>query len=218
MKRLLFGGTFDPIHTGHIHAANKAGRLLGAERVTLIPTGSPPHKDNRTHATAQQRLEMVRLAIADEPLLEVNDLEISRPGTSYTIDTVEALLAGPYAGDSLVLLLGQDALQILPVWHRIAELAQLVVFAYFPRPGAAEPDWERLTQALGPAATTTLRSLRLPIETLDVSSSDLRQRRVEGRSVRCRVPDPVADFIEENGLYLASGEPGSEADAASDGT
>lgn len=207
MKRLLYGGTFDPIHIGHVHVANRAGRLLGAERVVLIPTGSPPHKGNRTHAGGAQRLEMVRRAVQDEPLLEVNDSEVSRPGTSYTIDTVEALLAGPYAGDSLVVLLGQDALEILPDWHRIEDLTQLVAFAFVPRPGAPEPDWKRLETALGPQGAASLRALRLAVPPMDVSSSDLRDRRATGRSVRCRVPDPVADFIEENDLYLEPTSP-----------
>ena len=204
MGRLLFGGTFDPIHEGHLHVARKAGRLLGAECVVLVPTGAPPHKGNRTHATAAQRLEMVRLAVANDPFLDVSDVEILRAGTSYTFDTVDALLGGPYRGDQLILLLGQDALEILPSWHRITELAARVAFAHVPRPDAPEPDWEGLRAALGEPAADALRALRLPVEMRDISSSDLRLRRREGRSVRCRVPDPVVDFIEEHGLYLAS--------------
>lgn len=206
MRRLLYGGTFDPIHIGHLHVARHAARLLGADRVVLVPTGSPPHKGRRTFATGAQRLEMVRLAVAGDPLFEVSDIEVARPGASYTYDTVTELLAGPHAGDSLVLLLGQDALALLPSWHRIRELAPRVGFAVVPRPGAPEPDWPRLEEILGAEGVERLRALWLPVPLLDVASSDLRARRADGRSVRCRVPDPVADYIEERGLYLPSAD------------
>lgn len=201
MRRILFGGTFDPIHEGHLSMAEHARRLLGAERVVLIPNARSPHKPDGAHAAAAHRLAMVRLAAAEREGLEVVDDEIVRGGASYTIDTVERLQAGRFAGDALVLLLGQDSLPELPRWHRAAELVRLLPIAVVPRPGAAEPPWDELTEAFGASFVEGLRRRRLPVPTLDVSSTDIRRRVREGASIRCRCPDPVVDYIEAHGLY-----------------
>jgi nicotinate-nucleotide adenylyltransferase len=201
LKRLLFGGSFDPVHAGHLHVAVEAGRTIGADRVVLMPANVPPHKGGQSRAPAEHRLAMLRLAVAHHPSLEVATDELDRGGVSYTIDTVEGLLAGRFAGDSLALLLGQDSLGLLPEWRRVRDLAALVPFVVVPRPTAPEPDWAALAEALGAAAVETMRGLWLPVTPLDVSSSDIRRRAREGRSIRCRVPDPVADYIEAHGIY-----------------
>lgn len=200
-RRLLYGGTFDPIHSAHVTVAESAGRLVGADEVSLVPAGDPPHKRDGPYASAAHRLEMVRRAVAGHPLLDVLDVEVRRGGTSYTIDTIEELLAGPCAGESLMLLLGQDALDLLPHWHRAEELVRRVPIAIAPRVGSGEPPWERLTEAFGEDVILGLRSRVLATPREPISSTEVRARVAAGRSIRCWVPDPVADYIEEHGLY-----------------
>lgn len=202
MKRLLYGGTFDPVHAGHIAIALAALRATGADRVCLVPASVSPHKQ-ATVANADDRLAMCRLAAAGHAEIEALDLEVLRGGRSYTFDTVSELLAGPFRGDQVLLLLGQDALNDLPKWHRARELAALVSIAVAPRPGAAAPDWAVLTAALGADAVAGIRSRVLRLPTSPVSATEVRARRADGRSIRCWVPDAVADYIESKGLYTA---------------
>lgn len=203
MRRILYGGSFDPVHSAHVAIAEAAAKLLGADRVSFVPAASPPHKPGGTVASAEDRLEMLRRAVAGNPRLDVLDVEIRRGGRSYTIDTVRELLDGPCRGDSLVLLVGQDQLADLATWHRARELAALVPIAVAPRPGAPEPPWEELSRALGEDAARAIRGRVLPLPASPVSSTEVRRRAAEGKSVRCWVPDAVADWIEERGLYRA---------------
>ena len=212
MRTILYGGSFDPVHEAHLSAVEHALRLLQADRVLLMPNASPPHKAGGTVASAAHRVAMLRLAITDRPGLRVCTHEVDRGGVSYTYDTLEELQAGELAGDSVVLLIGQDSVPDLPDWHRGPELAARVPIAVVPRPGAQEPEWSRLEAALGEAAVASMKRLWLPIPPLDISSTDLRLRVQEGRSIRCRCPDPVVDYIEANGLY-ATLESGSSAQA-----
>ena len=208
MKRILFGGSFDPVHAAHLAVAEAAARLLGADRVSFLPASSPPHKPGGTAASAEDRLEMLRRAVAGTGLLDVLDAEIVRGGTSYTYDTVKTLLDGPCRGDSLILLLGQDQLADLASWRNARALAALVPIAVAPRPGAPEPPWEALAAALGDEAARGIRSRVLPLPASPISSTEVRRRVAEGKSVRCWVPDPVADWIEERGLYRGGGAAG----------
>ena len=200
-RRVLYGGTFDPIHAAHIAVAVAAGHELGADVVSLIPAGDPPHKADGPHVTGEHRLAMARAAATEHAILDVLDIEVRRPGTTYTIDTLEELLAGPCRGESLILLVGQDALQLLPTWRRARDVVSLVPIAVAPRPGAPEPPWKRLQEAIGDQATEALRQhvLRTPME--DVSSTAIRARAARGAPIRCWVPDPVADYIERHRLY-----------------
>ncbi len=200
LRRLLYGGSFDPVHTGHTAVAAAAGRLAGADVVSLVPAADPPHKDG-THASAVHRLAMCRLVAEELPGVDVLDIEITRGGVSYTIDTVEALLAGPCRGEQLMLLIGQDSVPLLPTWRRIDELLRIVPVAVAPRPEAADPDWESLEKALGREACRGLRQRWLATPRHAISSTAIRQRVAEGRSIRCFVPDPVADYVAAEGLY-----------------
>jgi nicotinate-nucleotide adenylyltransferase len=200
MRRLLYGGSFDPIHAGHLAVSAAAARALGADRVCLVPAASSPIKDG-SEASPGDRLEMCRRAVRDDPLFEVLDLEVLRGGRSYTYDTVRALLDGPFRGDQAMLLLGQDALADLPRWHRARELAALVPIAVAPRPGTPEPDWNALALSLGGDAADGIRRRFLRLPTSTISSTEIRRRRAAGVSIRCWVPDAVADYIEERGLY-----------------
>ncbi len=201
MKRILFGGSFDPVHAGHVAIAEGAFRALGADRLTFVPAGRSPHKSSGPRASGEDRLAMLRLVAATVPGWDVTDVELRRAPPSYTIDTVLELLSGPFTGDSLMLLLGQDSLAELHRWRRAAELARLCGFAVVVRPDAPEPPWADLERVLGAEAVRRMRGgfLRLPPSA--VSSSAVRARIAAGKSIRCWVPDPVADYIETRGLY-----------------
>lgn len=203
MKRLLFGGSFDPIHTGHVEISRAAAKALGADRVSLIPAADAPHKRGAARAPAADRLEMCRLATAGDPLFDVLDVEVRRGGVSYTIDTVRELLAGPCKGDRLMLLIGQDSLADLPGWREAAALASLVAIAIVPRRDAPPPAWDRIEAALGRDAADGMRARFLKVAPVDMSSTAIRERVAAGRSIRCWVPDAVADYVEKRGLYRA---------------
>jgi nicotinate-nucleotide adenylyltransferase len=203
VKRLLFGGSFDPIHTGHVEISRAAAKALGADRVSLIPAADAPHKRGAARAPAADRLEMCRLATAGDPLFDVLDVEVRRGGVSYTIDTVRELLAGPCKGDRLMLLIGQDSLADLPGWREAAALASLVAIAIVPRRDAPPPAWDRIEAALGRDAADGMRARFLKVAPVDMSSTAIRERVAAGRSIRCWVPDAVADYVEKRGLYRA---------------
>lgn len=202
MRRILFGGSFDPVHAGHVQVAEAAAKALGAERISLIPAADAPHKRGRAAASAADRLEMCRRAASGLPLFDVLDVEVRRGGVSYTIDTVEELAAGPCRGDQMVLLLGQDALADLATWHRAPELAARIPIAVIPRREAAAIPWAVLEDVLGPTSVAGIRARILRMPMVDISSTRVRARVAEGKSIRCWVPDLVADYIEDRGLYL----------------
>jgi nicotinate-nucleotide adenylyltransferase len=194
MKRIgLMGGTFDPIHLGHLLAAETAREACGLDEVWFIPSRTPPLKESEPFASGEDRLEMVRLAIAGNPAFRALDLELRRPGVSYSIDTARELKDRcPGCGFSYII--GGDRVNDLPSWHRIAELAEIVEFIGVGRPGhpvdiGALPEFLRG------------RVRVIPMPQLDISSSGIRARRREGRSIRYLVPDGVHDFILGKGLY-----------------
>jgi nicotinate-nucleotide adenylyltransferase len=201
VKRLLYGGSFDPIHAGHLSLARAAARVLGADRVSFVPAAEAPHKRGFAAATPDDRLEMCRRAVLGEPLFDVLDVEIERGGVSYTVDTVRELLAGACRGDQLMLLIGQDQLADLATWRNAAELVALAPIAVLPRAGAPEPPWPLLAEKLGREAADGIRARLLRVPPVDISSTAVRRRVAEGKSIRCWVPDPVADYVEARGLY-----------------
>jgi nicotinate-nucleotide adenylyltransferase len=203
VKRLVFGGSFDPVHAGHLAIARAAATALGADRVSLVPAADAPHKRGAACASAADRLEMCRLATADDPLFDVLDVEVRRGGVSYTIDTVRELLAGPCRGDQVILLVGQDALADLPTWRDAASLAALVPIAVVPRRSAKDPPWPALEASLGRAAADGIRARFLRVPPVEMSSTAVRERAAAGKSIRCWVPDAVAEFVERRGLYRA---------------
>ncbi len=201
MKRLLFGGTFDPLHSGHLCVARAAARALGAERVSLVPAADAPHKRGAAAASAQDRLEMCRRAVRGDPLFDVLDVEVLRGGVSYTIDTVRTLREGACRGDSLMLLLGQDAFADFASWREARTLAETTPIVVVPRRGGKPVPWPELERVLGRTTADAIRARVLPLAPVDASSSAVRARVAEGKSIRCWVPDPVADYVEEHGLY-----------------
>lgn len=193
----VLGGTFDPIHYGHLAIAEEAGWALQLDRIYVVPTARQPLKQHEHSATPPQRMEMVRCACAGNPLLLPSEIELRRPPPSYTVDTLEELRAeiGPHA--ELWFILGADALADFPRWQAAERILALAHLAAVARPGATF-DPARLEAALpGLSARTTL----LEGPALEISSSGLRQRIAAGRPVRYQMPDRVCDYIAAQGLY-----------------
>ena len=187
MKTALYGGSFDPIHHGHLILAREAMEQLALDRVVFIPAAVSPFKLDAQPAPTALRLEMVRAAIAAEPYFECDDSEAHRPGPSFTIDTVEAWLRRA-PGDELFYLIGQDNVRDLPKWRRWEELRRLAQFVVFARDTAApQHDFPRI------------------VRRFDVSATEVRKRVAERRSIRYLVPDAVCSIIETHRLY--QGEP-----------
>jgi nicotinate-nucleotide adenylyltransferase len=186
----LLGGTFDPIHFGHLRAAENARVALGLDQVLLMPAGQPPHRDAPV-APALDRYAMVALAAGGHSGLVPSDLELRRDGPSYTVDSVAALKdADPEA--EIVLILGSDQLPTLPEWREPRRLLEMCTLAVVERPGVATGVPDGLPRD---------KVRRVPGSELAVSSRDLRRRIGEGGSVRFLVPDAVADYIAKRGLY-----------------
>jgi len=196
MRTGIYGGSFDPIHNGHVAAAETVLHRRALDRVFFVPAASPPHKPNGCVAAFDDRVAMARLAAAPEHGLEVLDIEGEREGPSYTVDTLDALLAA-HPEEHFELLVGADMLGDLPHWkdpHRILEIAQVVAFA---RPGA-ELTRERAEFA---AVFGEERAVIVEIPAIPASSSLVRERVRSGDSVTDLVPKAVAAYIRERHLY-----------------
>lgn len=212
----ILGGTFDPIHFGHLRLAEEAREALGLGRVRLIPAGQPPHR-GEPRSTAEDRLAMARLAIAGNPGLEVDAGEVLAAQKSYTVPTLERLRRELGPQRPLVLILGADAFQGLPSWHRWQELFGLAHIAVANRPGYA-PHGRRWPAVLSPELDAACRDrqtrtpaalcsaaagLIIPFDMtpLAISASLIRDLARDGHSLRYLLPAPVLDYIQRHGLY-----------------
>lgn len=192
MRIGLYGGTFDPIHFGHLRAAENAREDLSLDLVAFVPAAMPPHREAPLSA-ASDRLAMVRLATAPHAAFDAWDIELRREGPSYTVETVAALVEAR-ASDSFVLVVGADTWPELTSWREPERLLALVEVAVVDRPGfAAAPP--------GPPLPGTRGARRVSGPGLALSASAIRAHARSGRSVRFLVPDAVADYIGERGLY-----------------
>lgn len=208
----LLGGTFDPIHFGHLRLAEDARQALALERVVFVPAGQPPHRE-APHAAKQERLAMVRLAVADHPRFEVDAAEVASAAPSYTVDTLERLRADWGGARPLVLLLGADAFLGLPAWKRWRELFELAHVAVALRPGfelaaadmgeALAGEWRRRGGADAAAlrAAPAGRIARFAMSVLDISATRIRAEIGAGGSARYLLPAPVLDYIDRKHLY-----------------
>ena len=197
MRLGILGGTFDPIHIGHLILAEEAWHQLGLDQVLLAPAADPPHKRGQGKSPADHRVRMVELAIADNPHLALSRIDVDRPGPHYTLDMVRLLQEQYGPGASLYFLMGLDSLADLPTWHRPLDLMQHCHLVAFSRPDAAF-DWEALEMAL-PGVRS--RVILLPMPLLQISSSDLRDRARQGRPLRYQVLPQVERYIHEQQLY-----------------
>ena len=199
MRWGLLGGSFDPIHAGHIHAAETALRIRGLAKVLLIPAASPPHKQDGCQASFDQRVAMAQLAVAGHPGLEVASLEGERSGPSYTVDTVEVILER-HPGVELDLLVGADMLADLPGWHRAADLVELVTVVAFERPG------EELDDAVARFAAEFGRDglVLVALDPVDTSATELRRALASGADLGPELSPEVHRYIRVKRLYESS--------------
>ena len=198
MRLGILGGTFDPIHFGHLLAAEETRVTLGLDRVLFAPAGDPPHKQGYPILPIAHRLVMVRLAISDNPAFAISTIDIDRPGPHYTVDTIR-LLREEWAtdADETFFTMGVDSLAHLLTWHQPAQLIQLCRLAVVARPGF-RADLTELEATL-PGISHRLDWVEMPV--LGISSSDLQRRVREGRSIRYQVPAAVAEYVAEHKLY-----------------
>ena len=195
----ILGGTFDPIHHGHLLIAEEAREALGLERVLLVPAASPPHKPGRPVTPAGHRFAMLELAVADNPAFDVGRLELERGGISYTLDTLLALRVERGAGASDPwLIMSEEALAGFPTWHEPDSILELCRLAVVPRGGHA-PLGDGWAGEHVPGREDRVRFLPGPL--LPISGSVVRRRAAAGRSVRYLVPEPVARYIADHRLY-----------------
>jgi nicotinate-nucleotide adenylyltransferase len=187
----IFGGTFDPPHTGHLIEAEFAAEELGLDKLLFIPTGEHPLKSYSGMASAADRYEMTRLAIDGNPLFELSDIEIKREGKSYTINTVEQVKK-LYAPEELYLLVGIDNVEIFSQWHRVDEIIEMCKVVVLSR--MISDDY-----VLSPSLLEKVTILDSPI--IEISSTEIRELAAEGNSIRYLVPETVREYISQKGLY-----------------
>jgi nicotinate-nucleotide adenylyltransferase len=202
MRVGLLGGTFDPIHIGHLILAEEARDQLNLSVVYFVPAGDPPHKQGRRLAPVEDRLRMIALAIAGNSAFRLSRVDADRPGPHYTLDMVRIFQDQLPPGGELYFLMGYDSLAELPTWHQPAELVaacRLVALTRYDVP----LDWPYLESRLpGIRAKVTL----LDMPELEIASHQLQQRVRHGRSIRYLLPDEVERYIRRTGLYGANGE------------
>lgn len=198
-KRIgIMGGTFDPIHTGHLLTAEAVRDALGLDEILFIPAALPPHKQGRELALPEHRLRMAVLATASNPHFRVSDIELHRKGPSYTVDTIDALRGERGRGTGFFFITGADAINDLATWHDVKTLLQGCHFVAATRQGTALARGE-LDREFGDLGHEHIHEVVTP--ELEISSTDIRQRVREGRSIRYMVPDAVAEYIYKEGLY-----------------
>ena len=194
----ILGGTFDPVHNGHLAIASEVKEKLGLKKILFIPTGQPWQKADRKITPAAQRVKMVELAIKGKPAFELSRVEVDRPGATYTVDTLEELKR-TYNGEELYFILGWDALLGAPYWKNPVKIIEMSYVVTVPRPGISPPNPSELDKMI-PGIAERLIMLDSPL--ISISSSDIRERVAKGIPYVDLVPKEVAEYIKDNGLYI----------------
>ena len=193
----IFGGSFNPIHYGHLMICEYIKEEMGLDKVIFIPTGNPPHKE--LELSAKDRYDMVRLAISPNPDFEISDIETTRVKKSYTVDTIRELKK-IYKEEKLYFLIGLDSLFQLKTWMKIGDLSQEIEFVVALRPGYLDrEEINKEIDFLRENFGTKINLINTPL--YEISSTDLRDRIREGKSLRYLIPKKVLDYIEESGFY-----------------
>ena len=216
MKIGLFGGTFDPIHWGHLRSAEEVSETFGLDRVYFIPSSIPPHKRGQTTTPAKDRLQMARRAVSGNPRFSVSTVEISRIGVSYSIDTARDLDAKKRNGDSLYFIIGLDAFREIGTWKDFADIFPLCNFIVTSRPGSKERDPLKGTGVAvkklfcydfnrkNYCHRSGTRIFFIELTDIAISASEIRTLVKQGKSIRYLVPSAVENYIERRGLYANS--------------
>ncbi|NVM56776.1 MAG: nicotinate-nucleotide adenylyltransferase [Desulfobacterales bacterium] len=213
MRLGLFGGTFNPIHLGHLRAAVEVREAFNLDKVLLIPSAHPPHKNAEDIAEASDRLEMVRLAVEGVPFLEASDVELARPGPSYTIETLRNFQSHLGPESAVHFIVGLDAFSEITTWKSCRQLFATAHFIVMARPGSKlknlenfihtyiskDYQYDRTFNRYGHPRRCSIFCLN--ITHLDISATEIREWIKQGRSIRFLVPDSVDEFITKKGLY-----------------
>jgi len=198
MKIGVLGGTFDPVHRGHILVAEAARDALSLSEVLVVPTGQPILKADERVTPAIHRLAMLRLAVAGIPWIKVSAMEIERNGPSYTVDTIAVLRKQRGDADDIYFIIGWDGLERFPEWREPERILSMCFIAAVPRPGFPRPDIRSMEKSV-PGITKRLVFLDKPLT--DINSTAIREKAAKGESIDNLVPGPVADYINEHKLY-----------------
>lgn len=199
MKTGILGGTFDPVHNGHIKAAEAVKKRLGLQNVIFVPAGKPWMKSDRPITPVEHRVEMVRLAIAGHPDFELSLSEVNRPGSTYTVQTIREFRRKFGEGAEIYFIIGRDGLWHLPQWRSVGQLIKLCRIAVVPRPGFSLPDMDAMEKQI-PGLSASVVLLDKP--EIDVSATDIRRKVAQGLPWKTSVPAPVAEYIKANSLYV----------------
>ena len=198
----ILGGTFDPIHNGHLTAAQAAQQTLRLDAITLMPSHVPPHRHDPVGATSEQRYEMAALAAAERPGWSASRIEVNRKGPSYTYDTLVQLGETVSVESQFFFILGADAFAEIASWSRYPAVLDLAHFVVVSRPGITLDSLrERVPSAFSGRPSAKTRVILVEANTPDISSTDIRRRVRAGQSLRNLVPDPVAQYIATHRLY-----------------
>ncbi len=197
----IFGGTFDPIHLGHLEIASAAASRHQLDRVIFVPARQQPIKPASPAASGDHRLAMIRLAVGEDPTFEASECELRRQGPSYTVDTIRAFREefGPEA--DLFFILGSDSVRELPRWRDLEGLADMCTLAVAARPGWPCDALDTLTGRLGAERVDAIKAAALQTTACDIASTTVRERLARGGRIDELVPPAVAEYIEQNKLY-----------------
>jgi len=195
----ILGGTFDPPHNGHLAIAEAAMDKLGLKKVIFIPSHRTPLKERPDISVPRRRWEMLEAAITGRKGFEVSDIELYRPGLSYTIDTLKALRDRLNPSDELFFIMGWDSINELPRWKQAPELVKLCTIVALTRPNTVKPDMKKLERAI-PGLKGHYTMLDIP--PVDISSTEIRDRVKDGKAIKRLVPAAVEKYIRENNLYV----------------
>jgi nicotinate-nucleotide adenylyltransferase len=200
MRLGIFGGSFDPVHFGHLLVAENCREQQKLDEVWFIPAATSPHKRQRAPAEARHRIEMLHLAVGGHEPFRVSTIEIDRGGISYTVETLERLHADD-SGRELFLLLGADALADLPTWKDPKRICELALPLVVTRAYAPEPDFAVLVEFMSRERIAAAQAAQVKMPPIGIASSDIRRRVASGKSIRFRTPRAVEKYIETHGLY-----------------
>ncbi len=197
----IMGGTFDPIHFGHLVLAETVRESMKLDRILFIPTGDPPHKQDQSVTSAEQRMEMVELAIGDNPDFLCSDMEVERQGYSYTVDTLERLREEYGDGCQLFFITGADAIIEILSWKNVERISELCTFVAAARPGTDREKLSDFMEDLPGYLHNKVHVTQVPA--LQISSTAIREKSAAGKTIRYLLPANVERYILENGLYGA---------------